>query len=192
VSGHERSSIETGRVAAAVKRLGRGVDQRLAAMVALPLLFLLPTLQTPEGKQAPGSAPAELAGIWIGHPSHNGETSPIVLRLEIADQDKLTAKMSTPAIHVWEFPVGPVTIQGNEIRIGALGLVLVYDRDAGTLTGTLPAALVPVYSMRVTFHRTGNLQRSPRPEPVQGSLRQSGCLTPERRCGGTWRSTMER
>jgi outer membrane protein assembly factor BamB len=105
-----------------------------------------------------------LVGIWEGRPSHNGETSRIFLHLEANPQGQLQVKMSTPALHVWEYPLGPVTIQPGGIRIQSLAMTLVYDRVAGTLTGTLPIVLVPVYSMLVTFHRTRPFGPRPRPE----------------------------
>jgi outer membrane protein assembly factor BamB len=45
-------------------------------------------------------------------------------------------------------------------------MVLIYNRAAGTLTGTLPAAFVPVYSMSVTFRRSRDFAREARPEPA--------------------------
>jgi outer membrane protein assembly factor BamB len=113
-----------------------------------------------------GPSTSELAGVWAGAPSHNGETSRVFLHLETASKTQLQAKMSTPALHVWEYPLGPVTVQRDGIRIDSLAMVLIYDRGAGTLTGTLPAAFVPVYAMSVTFRRSRGFQRERRPEPV--------------------------
>ncbi|HSS45695.1 MAG TPA: hypothetical protein VLO07_10165, partial [Thermoanaerobaculia bacterium] len=104
------------------------MTRRLRAL--LTLASMLGSLGLQDSK-APGSLTTELTGTWIANPSHNGETSQVVLYLE-AVEGGLRAKFSTPAIHVWEFPVGPARVEKNEVRIASLGMALVYDPAAGT------------------------------------------------------------
>jgi outer membrane protein assembly factor BamB len=143
-------------------KTGSGWGLVLAAL-ALTSLALLGGAAAEEAANEPvaGPAAAELAGTWVGYASHDGETSPVAFRLEAADGGQIRAKWSVPALHIWELPLGKAAVHGNEVGIGPM--VLTYDRAAGTLTGTLPAAIVPVYAMRVTYRRS-RLERSPRPE----------------------------
>lgn len=118
--------------------------------------------QDAAGATAAGPAAAELAGTWVAYPSHDGETSPLALHLEAAEGGALEARWSNPVIHMWDVGLPPVAVQGNEVKIDPI-ITLHYDRAAGTLTGTLPAFFVPVYSMQVVFHRS-RLERTPRAE----------------------------
>src|SRR6202022_265996 len=146
----------------AVARVARGLARSLGSVAAATLLIGSLGLGTEKQTAVPSTT--ELAGVWIGYASHNGETAPVVLHLETSAEGGLQAKMSTPDIHVWEYPLGPVSIDRDQIRINALAMTLVYDGAARTLTGIIPPSLVPVYSMQVTFRRTPNLDRKPRPE----------------------------
>jgi outer membrane protein assembly factor BamB len=86
-----------------------------------------------------------------------------VLRFELAADRTLRVVFSTPAIHVWESPLGIAVVQANDVRIGPL--TLAYDRAAGTLSGIIPAAFVPVHQLRATFRRTARFDPTPRPDP---------------------------
>jgi outer membrane protein assembly factor BamB len=117
-----------------------------------------------QGSAAPPSV-TELLGAWMAHASHSGETSDLVLELVSNSEGKLSAKYSNPALHIWGVPIGPVAVEPSGVRVQALGMTLSYDRAAQTLTGTLPPALVPVYSIEVKFQRIARLERKPRLEP---------------------------
>lgn len=137
------------------------------AAAALPLTFMIligmavAQEKTPEAAAAPSAS--ELAGAWVGTLSHSGDTQPIALRFEPGEGGGIEAKLSVPVVHVWEVPIGKAAPEPGQVRIGSTFL-LEHDRAAGTLSGTMPAALVPVHRMSVTFRR-GNLERPPRPEP---------------------------
>jgi len=102
----------------------------------------------------------DIAGMWSAELSHAGETTRVVLHVEKSADGRLVAKWSTPVIHLWEMPVGIVTVDGETARIGSF--VLTYDRSARTLTGTIPRAIVPVYSINAVFHRAENVSPTPR------------------------------
>jgi glucose dehydrogenase len=78
--------------------------------------------------------------------------------------DGLQCRWSTPAVDLWDLLIGPPRIQGSEVRAGPL--TLIYDRAARTLSGPIPASVVPVYAMGVEFHRSPPVPRTPRPEPA--------------------------
>jgi outer membrane protein assembly factor BamB len=134
----------------------------LFAPVILAALVAAANLTRPAGKLPQEPSSTELAGIWIANASHNGESSPIAFRLEVNEDGGLLAKWSTPAIHVWDLPLGSVKVDGKQVHVGPM--VLIYDRTADTLAGVLPAAFVPVYSLPVTFRRVPELKSTPRPE----------------------------
>lgn len=127
-------------------------------------LFLL--WECSASRVSPASPPTQEdpSGTWVAHPAHAGETSEVALSLERTG-GTLQVKWSTPSLDIWDLSLGPVKLQGNELRIEAIGLSLTWDRSAQTLSGTLPAALVPVYSLQVVFHPSPPLQRRPRVVP---------------------------
>jgi outer membrane protein assembly factor BamB len=109
----------------------------------------------------------ELTGTWVGQVSHQGESSRLILRIE-KSADELQCRWSTPAVDLWDLPIGAARVQGSEVRVGPLALV--YDRGAQTLSGTLPPALVPVYAMHIEFHRSPPVPRTPRLVPPATSV----------------------
>jgi outer membrane protein assembly factor BamB len=120
----------------------------------------------------PGAAPkqsvtaAELKGLWVGTVSHDGETSPFALELEPGEDGKALVKVSIPAIHLHQVPLGrlPLEIEGDQVRAGSF--VLTHDRAAGTLGGTIPESLAPVYKLPVTLRRANAFEPPPRPRPT--------------------------
>jgi outer membrane protein assembly factor BamB len=113
----------------------------------------------------PAPAGDVLLGSWQGTVSHEGETQPLALRFERADGDQLVLKATIPAIHCGECPLGhgTATAQGNEIRFGPFRFG--YDAAAGTLAGTVPESLVPVYHVPFTLRRVESIDLPARPEP---------------------------
>jgi hypothetical protein len=136
----------------------------VAIRLALAALLLLSGCSGPRlsaaGREAAPSTD-ELAGTWVGKVSHEGESSTLILRIE-KEAEALQCRWSTPAIDLWDLPIGPARVQGNEVRAGPL--TLLYDPAARTLSGPIPAAVVPVHPMRVEFHRSPPVPRTPRPE----------------------------
>jgi outer membrane protein assembly factor BamB len=55
------------------------------------------------------------------------------------------------------------SVQDREVRLGPFSLT--YDRAAGTLSGTMPAELAPVYKVPFTLRRIERLDLPVRPEP---------------------------
>jgi outer membrane protein assembly factor BamB len=107
--------------------------------------------------------PAAIAGAWNGTAVHDSESQPIGLSFQAAQDGTLAVKMSVPALNLWDLPLPPARLEPGAVRIGSTFL-LKHDPAAGTLTGPLPQALVPVYTIPVTLRR-GALPRTARPEP---------------------------
>ena len=103
------------------------------------------------------SRPPDLAGAWVGDLSHEGETTRFGLELEPDADGKILVKMSLPIVHISHQPIGkmPLAVSGAEVKLGPL--VLTYDAAARTLSGTMPAALVPVYSIPFTLRHVDRL-----------------------------------
>ncbi len=72
--------------------------------------------------------------------------------------------MSVPVAHLDRATIGrvPAQIQGSEVRLGPF--VFQYDRAAGTLSGTAPKDVVPVYELPLTLRRVDRFDVAPRPE----------------------------
>jgi len=120
-----------------------------------------PRVSATEPRAAPSQE--DLAGTWVARPSHQGESSVLALDLERSGAAGLLARWSTPALDIWDLPLGPAKVHENGIQVGPLALT--YDRSAQTLSGILPDALVPVYAIPAVFHRSPPLQRTERRAP---------------------------
>jgi outer membrane protein assembly factor BamB len=107
-----------------------------------------------------GPGPRELTGTWSGELSHNAQTAPFAIRFDTTEEGDLEALVSIPDSDLWEASFGEAMIEENEIRIGSWALT--YDPKGKTLTGQLPATLVPIYSIPVTLTRADPLERIPR------------------------------
>jgi hypothetical protein len=108
---------------------------------------------------------ADLAGTWAGQITHDGRSTPYALELEPAGEGKVSVKLSIPVIHVRQMPIGerPLVVEGAQVKLGA-STVLRYDASEGTLTGVIPEALAPVYTLPVTLRRVPKLELPARPE----------------------------
>jgi outer membrane protein assembly factor BamB len=109
-----------------------------------------------------------IIGSWSGSAVHQGESRPIGMVFAAAADGTLSARMSVPALDLWDFPLPPAKLEPGAVRIGQ-SFVLRLEAAAGTLSGPLPAALIPVYSIPVTLRR-GTLARTPRAEPTAPSV----------------------
>jgi outer membrane protein assembly factor BamB len=98
-----------------------------------------------------------IVGTWEGFAVHAGERSRLVLRIEQRGSGEQQALWSTAALDVWDEALGRVTVTGTTVQAGPL--TLTYDRTRDTLSTTLPPAIVPVYTMRVVFHRSDHVSR---------------------------------
>ena len=64
----------------------------------------------------PGTTPrtltaASIAGPWMATLSHADETRPLGVTLEAVDDHTVSVKMSNPALHIDDLPIGKATIR---------------------------------------------------------------------------------
>jgi outer membrane protein assembly factor BamB len=130
---------------------------RKLLLLALPLALLWGVSQA----QSPVLEFSDLEGWWSADPSFAGETSRVALHFETVD-GKPVAKLSLPAIAVFDVSLGVVTISGNRLDTQPLSFPLTYDANQKTLRGVLPKDAVPVYPIAVEFKRG---QPLPKPAP---------------------------
>jgi len=109
-------------------------------------------------------AAADLQGAWAGEVSFRGETTPLALELGPEADGTVPVRLSIPAIHLHRVALGrlPLTISGDEVELGSWALTC--DRAGGTLRGTVPDSLAPVYELPFTLHRVVALEPPQRRE----------------------------
>jgi outer membrane protein assembly factor BamB len=104
--------------------------------------------------------PADLAGWWSADPAWSGESSHVAL--QFAEKDgKLEARMSIPAIAVYEVPLGEVAISGDAIDTKPLSQPLTWNPTTRTLSGYLTVEAVPVHKIPVEFKRSAPFVKPP-------------------------------
>jgi outer membrane protein assembly factor BamB len=116
-----------------------------------------------------GPTAADLAGLWAGTITHEGETQAVGLELKPAEGGKMEILFWMPVVHFdgARFGQVPLETDGNDVRLGPFRFL--YDPDARTLTGEMPAGLVPVYKIPIHLRRVERLD-FPKRAPLQGSL----------------------
>ncbi len=117
------------------------------------------------GSSAMPPSARELDGAWSGEITHDGETTTFAIELETGQDGKTLMKLTVPIAHVAGQPIGrgEISVQGSEIAFGPFAFH--YDREAGTLAGTVPEMLAPVYRIPVTLRRVARLDVPARPRP---------------------------
>jgi outer membrane protein assembly factor BamB len=105
---------------------------------------------------------ADIEGWWGAEPSHGGESSRILLHF-VDEQGKQTVRLSMLAIGGFDVPVGTVKLGAEGIDMAPIAFALRFDRAAGTLSGLLPEAAVPVYRIPVEFRRIAAPEKPPLP-----------------------------
>ncbi|TNF82767.1 MAG: hypothetical protein EP299_01380, partial [Acidobacteria bacterium] len=124
-------------------------------------------------ESANGSGPAveDIYGAWSGSMVHAGDSQPLALELEPAEDDKTSLRLTIPVMNLSRRPMGSAepSIDGDRITLGPF--LFTYDNEAQTLSGTMPSGFVPVYEIPFTLHRVEAVEALSRPEPT-ASLRE--------------------
>ncbi len=131
--------------------------RRAAVLVGLAALLV-----GAPARAADALAFADIAGWWAAEPSFGGESSPVLLHF-VEDKGKQTVRLSMLAIGGFDVPVGTVKLAGDGLDMEPMPFPLRYDRAAGTLSGFLPEAAVPVYRIPVEFRRVAPMDKPPAP-----------------------------
>ena len=134
-------------------------DRRLCAAV---LGLAVAWVALPVSAADPGLAFEDIAGWWAAEPSFAGESSRVLLHF-LEDKGKPTVRLSLLAIGGFEVPIGTVKLEGDRLDMEPLPFPLRHDRAAGTLSGFLPEAAVPVYRIPVEFRRIAAVEKPPLP-----------------------------
>jgi outer membrane protein assembly factor BamB len=117
--------------------------------------------------------PDEIAGKWAGTLVHDGETEPVAMEFVPKEDGKVGIFTWIPVIHLVRSELGaaPFAASDDEVQLGPFKLK--YDAGAGTLTGNVPAGLVPVYAIPMTLRRVEKVDAPargaadvPTPKPV--------------------------
>lgn len=114
--------------------------------------ILLALLSAASQAQSPALDFPTLDGWWSADPVFAGESSHVALHFETVD-GKAVAKLSLPAIAVYDVSLGVVTITGNQVDMQPLSFPLTWDPKKKTLNGVLPKDAVPVYPIPIEFKR---------------------------------------
>jgi outer membrane protein assembly factor BamB len=138
----------------------------LSSLHAAGLTLALVLAQKPAGEEPRAARP--LTGTWSGTLSHAGESVPVGFEFESSPDGLSTVRLTLPAIHLDRVPVArgrPVEKDG-ELRIEPFAFR--HDAAAGTLVGTIPDGLAPVYAIPFTLRRTSPdvLKAAPRAVPA--------------------------
>jgi len=122
------------------------------------LMALAASMALSAGTAAAASPAESLAGQWVGEPEFAGSRGVIGLEILVDENGGLAASLSLPSVDAFRVPIGRAQFEGETLVTG-IG-PFDYDADAATLSGVLPAALVPVHEVPVTFHK-GQLPQPP-------------------------------
>jgi outer membrane protein assembly factor BamB len=108
----------------------------------------------------------DLAGWWAADPEHGGESSHIALQF-IEQQGRREGRLWLMAIGAFDIPLGELTLCGNSVNFKE-AFPLTWNRERGTLTGTIPAEAAPVYEIPIEFRRSAPVQK-PQPRDWQAA-----------------------
>jgi len=124
--------------------------------------ILLALLGSVSQAQSPTLDFTDLEGWWSADPAYAGESSHVAIHFETVDGKPL-AKLSLPAIAVYDVSLGAVTISGNQVDMQPLSFPLTYDASKKTLSGVLPKDAVPVYRIPIELKRGAALVKPAAP-----------------------------
>lgn len=132
------------------------------------MIVLVAALSSWACGREPASAPeptvADLLGAWSGTMVHAGEEQMLALELEPAEEGKVSVRLTLPAMNLVRLPAGTVEprIERHQVTVGVFHFT--WDGEAETLTGTMPADMVPVHEIPVTLRRVEAVEAPTRAE----------------------------
>lgn len=105
----------------------------------------------------------DVVGWWAAEPSYAGESSRVLLHF-LEENGRQSVRLSLLEIGGFDAPIGTARISGDTLDMQPYPFPLRYDARAGTLSGHLPEAAVPVYRIPVEFRR---IEPPSRPAPPE-------------------------
>src|SRR5262249_11243835 len=136
--------------------------QVVATLLAISALGAVPTGRAEKA----AVADSELAGTWVGAMSHEGEAEPIALGVAPDTGGTLALTLTIPVVQLHRVPIGryPPHAAGDSVRIGPFRFL--FDRAGGTLRGSMPRGLVPVYEIPIALRKAEQYEA-----PARSALR---------------------
>jgi outer membrane protein assembly factor BamB len=105
----------------------------------------------------------DLAGWWSAQPEHGGDRAHMALQFVEKDGKQL-ARLSAPALGVYDFALGEVKLTGRSLDTTGLSFPLTWNDETRTLSGFVPADIAPVYRIPIEFRRGEPLEKPPAKE----------------------------
>jgi outer membrane protein assembly factor BamB len=157
--------------AAAGGEVGCLSDREVMRMIGIASVLLMAATSAAAAQESTALTAADLAGAWAGTISHAGETVPFSLELEPDAEGKLLLRATLPAMHLERLPFGKPQLEISGDEAMAAPFTFRYDRAARTLSGTMPAGLLPVYEAPFVLRRVQKVEVPTRAE-IQAPLAQ--------------------
>ncbi len=111
----------------------------------------------------PDSAPSQtgLVGTWYAEPVFNNTTGHVAFEIINNQQAQLEARLLLLDIDASPIPVGNITIEGNQLKMGSTAFTL--GADLRSFSGSLPSSVVPVHDIPMTFNKVAELPSDAEP-----------------------------
>jgi len=94
-----------------------------------------------------------LPGTWVGEMEHDGDRQTVALHFDPPDSGRVLVRLSLPVIHLDAAPIGRMRVEWvrDSMRVGPFRFR--FDASDSSLSGVMPAAVVPAYRIPFTLHR---------------------------------------
>jgi outer membrane protein assembly factor BamB len=106
---------------------------------------------------------SDLAGWWSAQPEFGGDSARMALQF-VAKDGKQEAQLSAPALGVYDYSLGELTLSGNSLDTRGLAFPLTWNPATQTLSGHIPNDIAPVYNIPIEFKRSEPVVKQPLPE----------------------------
>ena len=106
---------------------------------------------------------SDLAGWWSAQPEFGGDSAQMALQF-VEKEGKQELQLSAPALGVYDYPLGELTLSGNSLNTKGLAFPLTWNAATRTLSGQIPNEIAPVYNIPIEFRRGEPVVKTPLPE----------------------------
>ncbi len=106
---------------------------------------------------------SDLAGWWSAQPEFGGDSAQMALQF-VEKGGKQEAQLSAPALGVYDYSLGELTLTGNSLNTKGLAFPLTWNAATRTLSGHIPNDIAPVYHIPIEFKRSEAVAKQPLPD----------------------------